>query len=276
MTPDERSCLSLASHGRRIGIQCDDARLLSGLQERLPPGCRLQTVRRFDRWYALALGRAGAASRKERAVLRVNGEVLAESVDAEGLLDRLVSDLELYVAETARRRAFIHAAVVGWHGVAVVCPGASYCGKTSLAAELVRAGADYYSDEYAVLDDRGRVHPYPRPLSIRGADGSPARRCTAEALGGRRGTRPLPVGLVVSSVYTPGASWQPRRLSPGEAMLALLAHSVSIRRQPAAVLAALARVVSAAPVLAGARGEAAEVVAPILSSVRPRRELPSP
>jgi hypothetical protein len=30
-------------------------------------------------------------------------------------------------------------------------------------AELVRAGATYYSDEFAVLDSRGRVHPFPRP-----------------------------------------------------------------------------------------------------------------
>jgi hypothetical protein len=43
----------------------------------------------------------------------------------------------------------------------------SYSGKTTLVSELIRAGATYYSDEYAVIDERGRVH------AISAAAGSP-------------------------------------------------------------------------------------------------------
>ena len=49
-------------------------------------------------------------------------------------------------------------------------PAPSFGGKTTLVAALVRAGAIYYSDEFAVLDEQGFVHPYAKPLSIRGAD----------------------------------------------------------------------------------------------------------
>jgi hypothetical protein len=66
------------------------------------------------------------------------------------------------VAENARRWIFVHAGVVAWRGQAIVIPGATQSGKTSLVAALVRAGAEYFSDEYAVFDARGRVHPLPR------------------------------------------------------------------------------------------------------------------
>jgi hypothetical protein len=56
-----------------------------------------------------------------------------------------------------------------WRGVgrAVILPGRSMSGKTSLVAALVKAGATYFSDEYAVLDKLGMVHPYIKTLSLR-------------------------------------------------------------------------------------------------------------
>jgi hypothetical protein len=66
------------------------------------------------------------------------------------------------------------------------------------------------------------------------------------------------------SAYKAGARWRPRHLSPGQGELALLAHTVSARRQPKTVLATLQQVVSHATVLKGTRGEAREIVAAIL------------
>ena len=65
------------------------------------------------------------------------------------------------MAAETRERVFVHAGVVGWKGHAIVIPGRSRSGKTTLVAELVKAGAEYYSDEFAVLDAEGRVHPFP-------------------------------------------------------------------------------------------------------------------
>jgi hypothetical protein len=180
------------------------------------------------------------------------------------LFGPLESDLQLFVAEAARRRVFVHAGVVGWRGRALLIPGRSFTGKTSLVAALVRAGATYYSDEYAVLDARGRVHPYPRLLSIREAGSDTPRRCPPEALGGRAGSRPLPVGLVAVTQYRPGARWRPRALTAGQAALALLDNTVPALRKPAAVLDALQQVVSHAALLKGARGEAEEAAEALL------------
>ncbi|HEX8149747.1 MAG TPA: hypothetical protein VF591_21385 [Pyrinomonadaceae bacterium] len=183
------------------------------------------------------------------------------------VFERFESDLQLYVAERAPRRVFVHAGVVGWKGRAVVIPGRSLSGKTTLVAELVRAGADYYSDEYAVLDREGRVHPYARPLAVREGDGLKQTRRRVGEFGGRAGTVPLPVGLVVVSRYERGAGWRPRRLTSGECVLELLSNTVPARRSPARALSALTQAAAGATTLAGPRGEAATVAQAILRSL---------
>jgi serine kinase of HPr protein (carbohydrate metabolism regulator) len=181
----------------------------------------------------------------------------------------LESEIRQSVAAGAERRTFVHAGVVGWRGRAIVLPGRSRSGKTTLVAELVRAGALYLSDEFAVLDRRGRVHPFAKPLSIRGAGGCDlhvqVRR--AEELGGSCATRPLPVGLVVLAQHRPGAVWRPERLSAGQAVLEMLTHTVPARLRPEASLVSLERAVARATVLRGTRGEAREVAESLLRAV---------
>lgn len=185
--------------------------------------------------------------------------------DEEALLDAFESDVTTYVAEHAPHRVFVHAGVVGWRGQAVLIPGRSFSGKTTLVAELVRAGATFYSDECAVLDRRGRVHPYPRALHIReNGDRRQASR-TIEELGGVAGTKPLPVGLVLMSRYKAGARWRPRPLSAGEGTLGLFANTFSARKRPEAALATLKQVTMRARVLKGVRGEAGQVIKSMMS-----------
>ena len=88
----------------------------------------------------------------------------------------------------------------------------------------LREGATYYSDEYAVLDERGRVHSFPRPLSIREKEGALSVKRPAVEFGARTGTKPIPVGLVAVTSYKEGARFQPRRMSEGRAVLELLAN----------------------------------------------------
>src|SRR5262249_27415593 len=140
-------------------------------------------------------------------------------------------------------------------------------GKSRLVEALVRAGATYYSDEYAVLDGRGRVHPYPSPLTRRGDVGEPLRKYSAEELGGAAGGTPLSRGLVVGCRHRPRGRRRPRLLSPGQGVLALLDHAVPARHRPARTLATLRRLASHAPVLSSPRGEAAETAALLLSAL---------
>jgi hypothetical protein len=133
----------------------------------------------------------------------------------------------------------------------------------------VKAGATYYSDEFAVLDSNGLVHPFHKPLSLRepGGGGGKQTSVAVEEIGGRAGSKPLPVGLVLASEYKPGGRWRPRQLSPGHGALVLLANTVPARRSPERVLDTLGRVVAAAPVLKSKRGEAAETARRILDGL---------
>lgn len=260
--------LVFTSYGVRVGVRVNDPSAIELLLERLPPGWKQGSGLSVERLYSLFLGGAGERAGVRRFhLLYGDMERLARTVHLDEALDSFESNLQLYVAEQARRRVFIHAGVVGWRGQAIVIPGRSYTGKTTLVAELVRRGATYYSDEYAVMDARGRVHPYPRPLQIREGENAKQKKYAVEELGGRAGQGPLPVGLVVVSRYQRAARWRPRSLSTGQGMLELLANTVSARRKPEAVLQALRQTVMAAPVIKGARGEAAEMADSILAEL---------
>jgi hypothetical protein len=200
-------------------------------------------------------------------VLKRDSAVLARS-GLPVVLDVFDAQLRGYIALHSPDRIFVHAGVVGHRGYAIVFPGPSFSGKTTLVAELVRSGAVYYSDEYAVLDDQGRIHPYPKPLSIR-TNAWTATDHDVTTLGGTAGDTPLPLGLIVVAQYRPDAVWQPRKLSSGEAVLALLANTVPARERPEQTMAALRRAVdgSGALALQSERGEASTIVQQVFECV---------
>ncbi len=183
------------------------------------------------------------------------------------MLEGLERDARSFVAEHARAYLFVHAAVVGWNGLAIVMPGKSMSGKTSMAVEFVRAGAEYYSDEFAVFDEAGLVHPYAKPLSIRDIkDGDRQRDYPVEYFGGRAGRKPVRVGLVLATHYGEGAQWRPRQLSPGRGVMSLLSNAVGARNKSGTAIEILARAIEKATILQGVRGEGATVVKSVLRS----------
>lgn len=261
--------LTFRSFGVRFGVRSDDPRALERLAQHLPPGTRAAAAGLVELLYSVRLGddgKSGARRGPRRFhLLYANHTLIARTEDADELFERFESDLRLAVAEGARRRVFVHAGVVGWRGRAILVPGRSFTGKTTLTAELVRAGATYYSDEFAVLDSEGRVHPYAKPLSVREAGTHRQKSVSVEELGGSEASKPLPVGLVVLSEFSETArAWRPRELTLGQGSLALLANTVPARRRPVEVLATLERVVRGATVLRGARGEARDAARKIL------------
>lgn len=254
--------LSFISYGVRIGIRANKPGILDKFLPVLPPGWKPSSSSVVERMYSIIAGGQGPRPNIRLLNIIYSGAFrLARTADLQTAIDAFESDLQLYVAEMSPRRVFVHAGVVGWRGQAVVIPGRSFSGKSTLTAELVKAGATYYSDEYAVLDEQGRVHHYARPIGIREhGEFEKATKYAVETLGGRPGSKPLPVRLVLVSKYKAGARWRPRELSAGEGALALLANTVSARREPENALTALNRAVSYATVLKGNRGEARQVI----------------
>lgn len=216
--------------------------------------------------YSLVRGGGGARGGPKRFhVLYRDAARLARSLDLEEVRRAFERDVSFRIGESARRRVFVHAGVVGFEAGAVLVPGKTFSGKTTLIRALVARGGVYYSDEYAVLDSRGRVFPWAESLSIRSHGplkaGEPH---SPDSLGLAVGKRPLKVRLVVLTSFVQGRRFRPRRVSPATGTLGLLEHTLPARLRPRTSLRALAAAVAGARVIRGLRGEADEAAQAIV------------
>jgi hypothetical protein len=159
--------------------------------------------------------------------------------------------------------AVVHGGVVAHGGRAILLPGPTHAGKSTLVAELVRRGAPYFSDEYALIDADGRVHPYPRALLLRDGSGYDQPRLATE-LGGTVAHEPLPAGLIVGVRHAPDASPSLRAISQADGLLLLLRNTPQVLGDRPWILMLLERAVGDAACYAGLRGEAPEAAAAIL------------
>jgi hypothetical protein len=249
----------LRAYGRTVAV-AGPAKALDVIRERLPPSYRASDDTPQRRWRVNVIGDLWRADNDDNQLALVDNLVTASEI--------VLSDLELWVAEHARRHVFVHAGCVVLDGRAILMPGRSMSGKTSLTAALIRAGASYWSDEYAVLDSRGTVRPYPRRLAIRPYDGGPPHRVTAADIGSPTGHGPRPVRLVVVLRYDAAGGWDVHPVTRGQAVLQLLDNTIPARSRPRAVLAALDRATEHARCLAGTRGDAEEAAAIIVGELR--------
>src|SRR5687768_4718803 len=187
----------IESYGVRVKLQASDPELLTAAEERarraLLDRVKILEIADAEHSYGLATDETGYV------FLFQNGIQITFDKSQTRLLKFFDSMLRITVAEHAVGWVFIHAGVVSWKDRAIVLPANSFQGKTTLVAELVKNGADYYSDEYAVIDEHGLVHPFARELSIRYVESGTVREQSVpvETLGGRSGSKPVQIGLVL-------------------------------------------------------------------------------
>ncbi len=235
---------------------CTGADLATRVAERLPPGAR-------ERTGGQPVGQVGVTCRGATIEV-IDAEGARRSFDdARSALHAFDGAIRRIVAVHAPGLVFVHAGVVAVDGRAIVFPGRSMTGKTTLVAALVEAGATYLSDEYAPLDADGLVHPYPRRLSIRGGDGR--REVPAGDLGGATAHGPLPVSVVAAIGFDPDATFGVADASQAACAAALLDNAVAARVRSAEVLAVTARVARTTRFVTGSRGEARDAVAAVMA-----------
>lgn len=173
------------------------------------------------------------------------------------LLERLESQVRLTVAEHAVSKVFIHAGVVCINNRAVIIPARSFKGKTTLVVELVKAGATYYSDEYAVADENGLIYPFPKTLSVRGIiDDYTQLERSVEFYGGKAGSKPIKTGIILVSEFVKNSHWKPQVITQGEAVLELINNTIPIRNKPEFSLNILNKLANDAVSIKTKRGEA--------------------
>lgn len=249
---------SFESYGVTVRVKCSDGELASrfaGLIDRTMLG-RLRPleggVEKPDLEFKFAVDENGQFFCYE------NGKLRSEPTSYTGHLDFYESYLRIKIAEYARNVVFVHAGVAAWKGKAIVIPGNSYSGKTTLVAELVKCGAEYFSDEYAIFDSEGFVHPFPRDLQIRAEGEYEQTKVPVAEFGGSAAETKLPAGLIILTKYDAGAVWKPEHLSPGEAVVEMVPHTIPIKRDPAFSLKVLKCAAERAIILRGERSQASE------------------
>ena len=262
------TAIAFEAFGARIGVRTAES-VASELRPQLPPRARLITTEHYDTVYSVKSIASGSSSDTGYQLAR-DGVGLGSYCSLSEICRELESDMHFRVALAARDFLFVHAGVVQWKGQAVVVPGRTETGKSSLVMALVNAGGEYFSDEYAVLDREGRVHPYPKPLSQRRESGPP-RLHTAEALGGQHEVPAVPMGLTVITRFRDGAAWNPRRISKAQVMMALFNNTVVARSRPEFALTVLVKAVEGTGGLKGDRGEASEMASALLDAQGPPR-----
>jgi hypothetical protein len=252
--------LTLCAYGRTVRLVGPDE--VVQLAQKLLPSTYRPTEDTAERTWTTRLESDG------RVLVLVDGTELGFYDDASAAIEALLANLELWVAEHARRAVFVHAGCVVANRRAIVIPGYTWSGKTSLVAALVGAGATYYSDEYAVLDHRGLVHPYPRLLGVRNKLGGTTKRVPVAELGGIVGHGPAPVGLIAAVRYDGETGWDVRPVSRSHAALQLLTHTVGVQSSPRDALQAIQQATQGSVAVVGVRGEADEAALIVLGILR--------
>lgn len=137
---------------------------------------------------------------------------------------------------------YVHAGVVAHSGRAVVLPGLSRAGKSTLVLALLARGAGYLSDELFVWDpESGDALPYPRAPKVRDECVAyfPAHAGAFVGEGEGRFLRaaaveiaaPAPPALVVAPRWDAAGDDALAPLSPGETVLRLVSSALNFGMQ---------------------------------------------
>jgi hypothetical protein len=209
--------LSLIAHGVRVGIRTNDRAALSEIKRGLPPGWRPSSTPVVTHLYSYLAG--GQATRHVRRFNLVysRAALVSRTLEPAKAIEELCAHLRAFIGLAAPRRVFLEGAVAVVSGRAILLPGLEGDVR-EIAAALAARGADIYSNEYAVLDASGRLHPYTQPHSRR-----PVRPVLVARLrrGGARPASPL------------------RTISGARGVLDVLSRVVPVRRKPAAAIEAV-------------------------------------
>jgi hypothetical protein len=254
------------SYGVPVMIESDSAELLA-MAEQTVRSALLGNLVLIDRectqqLFSLISNRDGTCK------LLQNGELMVEDEPNARFWKFFDSLVRILVAEFTKSVVFVHAGVVGWKGRAIILPGNSFFGKTTLVAELINRGATYYSDEYAVFDEDGLVHPFARPLSLRtsGPNIDEMDLPVAE-LGGQKGEQPLPIGSVVFTKYKPDSDINIEFLTKGQGILEIIGQTIAIKRNTEFAINVLKKAFTNAIILKSPRPDTVKFAGVILEFV---------
>ena len=259
------SGFTLLSYGVRIAIETNELKFLERIPEDLLPGAQRTSSHKADVRFFV--------SRNDKHTrgfaLYEDCQPIARAGSLAPLLVALEAAAQHAVARLCRKHVFIHAGVVRWGGRAILLPGRSLSGKSTLVLALVRLGATYYSDEFAVVDTKGRIHPFSRHPHVRTASGQKLRR-TLRAASPDAGNKLPAVAECTVAVckYKARGRWKPRSMTKGQTLLELMGNTVVARTRPEDSLKILGKLVKKSTAFKTVRGDIGESARALLIHVK--------
>lgn len=203
----------------------------------------------------------------DRVRLEIDGETLRPCYNLKEDVEGTLHDI---IAKACVDPIFVHAGAVSWQGRALLVPGATMSGKSTLVEALVHAGAGYLSDEYALVDaETGLIKAFPRRLRLRHPRPSHVTLPPPSAVEVDTG---IPPALILTIRHAEaGLHLEP--ISAGAAALAMFNNTIAAEKLGATLLPLFGRMCLASRRYAGTRGEAAEAARHILALFNERRAL---
>jgi hypothetical protein len=195
----------------------------------------------------------------------VDGTLIRRVATPLSLVDELLWHANREAIVTPDPRIAIHASAAVWDGRGFLFPAPANSGKTTLVTALLREGAEYVTDEAALLEPlRALVHPYPKPLwmapgAVRAIGGLQERLraeyrslarirayVTPRTLGTTVARGPVGIDLVVFPSYRQGGQTRLEPIGRAEAVVALARNAFDLTRFGEHGILALARLVERA------------------------------
>jgi hypothetical protein len=160
-----------------LAVVSDSAAMVEALDRYVMPWLPREAIGGATADRLVEVRRAGDGTGLE---ILVDGAVAGMAPSPQAAIPQVQRALDDVWVRCQSKVAVVHSGVVAHDGRAILLPGPTHAGKSTLVAELVRLGAPYFSDEYALIDADGRVHPYPRPMLLRDGSGYDHPRLATE------------------------------------------------------------------------------------------------
>jgi hypothetical protein len=231
----------------------------------------------FERLILPPLPRNGSRLPSEVVILkidRVDGRyhLTVDAIEADSTTDRVeilravLKAIDETVIYRLRLLKAVHAGAVVFKDRALLIPGSTHAGKSSMVAELLRRGAKLLSDEYALIDETGMVHSYPRPLLLRDSRMQQSPVLPVE-LGSEFAREPVPAGWIMALEYRPESKWDVREVTQSEALMLMLRNTPHPLAESPEMIEGFLHAVSSAKCFAGSRGEVVQGADQILQLI---------
>ncbi|MCE7874638.1 hypothetical protein DYH09_30305 [bacterium CPR1] len=212
--------LSFGFLGFEAGLRVNEPSVLERLLPCLPTGWEPRELELVDRLYSVRIPAPDPTrGRRHYNLCYADHILVARSLSLEDTLSTFRARVAEDLAEGATERLLVSASVVTLGAEAILLAGPV---RSSLLAPLAQAGGRLLSEQFAVLDEGGRVHPYPA----------------------RPGARPRKVTRVL--LLRAGASWRARALARARGVLELVPCTPSSRGRPERALRILSRALDSA------------------------------